>query len=370
MNVLFVLPRMVMGGVERVTLNLIRQFKHDGIKCALALRRSHGELLEEAMQLTAVHEVASRGIHQFVPHLAKLIRTLQPTHIVVVFADICLLTLWARRWAGSKAAVIYGVHNTHGIETSRPGAWGRMRYVIDDCTASIVYRLVDAIVTDSRGVESEVRTLFRVQGDRVLTIHNPVIRAEDLRKIANFPARLASETTRIVAIGRFARQKGFDVLIAAMAKVGKQWKWHLDIYGDGPDRVALSAQIEDSHLLDRITLKGYTTDPLQCLCSGDIFILPSRHEGLPTVLIQALACGIQVVATDCQHGPREILCDGDLGVLVPTEDSAKLAEGIDSVLTGQFHIDPVKLRNRALDFTVENSTKEWHLLLQHFAAAS
>jgi glycosyltransferase involved in cell wall biosynthesis len=370
MKVLFVLPRMVMGGVERVTLNLIRQFQADGIECALALSRCHGELLEEAMQLTDVHEVAGKGIHQFIPGLAKLMRIWRPTHVVVVFANIGLLTLFARGWTRSDAPMVYGVHNSHGVETARPGVLGFLRYLVNRIVARVVYSHADAIVADSEGVEREIRALFGVQGNRLQTIYNPVISAADSQKISDLPARIASATTRLVTIGRFVRQKGFDLLIEAMAKVGKQHHWRLDIYGDGPDRAALEAQIQESQMSGRIALKGYTTDPLRCLCEDDIFVLPSRHEGLPTVLIQALACGIQIVATDCQHGPSEILSDGNFGVLVRANDSSALADGITRVLSGQFHIDPAALRARAQDFSVRNSAARWRGLLEGLLAKS
>src|SRR5690242_2363052 len=156
MKLLFVLPRMVMGGVERVTLNLIWRFQTEGVECALALRRCHGELLVEAEQLTKVYELAKGGIHQFIPRLAKLLRELQPTHVIVAFPDICLLTLWARNWAHCNAMVVYGVHNAHGIETAWPGLWGRLRYGIYRRIAGTVYRHVDAIVANSMGVEREI----------------------------------------------------------------------------------------------------------------------------------------------------------------------------------------------------------------------
>jgi glycosyltransferase involved in cell wall biosynthesis len=363
MRVLFVLPRIVMGGVERITLNLIGQLQAEGIECALALRRRHGELLSEAEQLTDVFEIARGGLHHFVPRLTVLIQNWRPTHIVVVFANISLLTLWARRRSRSGAVVICGVHNAPGVETARPGFFGRLRYKVDVSVLRWVYKYVDAIVTDSIGVEVEIKKIFGISEHRVCTIYNPVMNAKEWKQIACAPVRREAAVRRLVAIGRLVWQKGFDVLVAAMARVNTTQAWHLDIYGEGPDRKALTEQIDLLGLSGSITLKGYTTDPIGCLVAADVFVLSSRHEGLPTVLILALAAGIQIVSTDCPHGPSEILQGGKLGTLVRTEASS-LAEGIGHALSGVSYVDPEAMRARALAFDVAHSTARWRALLE------
>ena len=92
MKILFVLPRMVTGGVERVTLRLVEGLQARGHECAFALRRAYGEFLPEAEALCPVFEVAAGGLHQFVPKLAQLIQSWQPSHIVTAFADVGVLT--------------------------------------------------------------------------------------------------------------------------------------------------------------------------------------------------------------------------------------------------------------------------------------
>jgi glycosyltransferase involved in cell wall biosynthesis len=364
MKVLFVLPRMVMGGVERITLNLIRQLQSQGIECALALQRCNGELLGEAERLTLVHEIARDGLHRFVPRLAKLMHEWHPTHVVVAFADICLLTLAARRWARCDVAIVFGVHNAQGIETARRGVYGWARHKFDRRIAGFVYRNVDAIVATSAGVERELRTSFVVPANRLWLIHNPVVSAENMREISSFVETHRTGTKRIVAMGRLVRQKGFDVLVEAMAEVGKQRRdWNLRIYGDGPDQLALAVQIEALHLADRVSLEGNTMEPIACLLNADVFVLSSRHEGLPTALIQAVACGVQIVATDCPFGPREILQDGALGVLVRPEELSALADAICRVLSGESWVDAAALRARARDFTVEESAAHWLAVL-------
>ena len=131
MKILFVLPRMVTGGVERVTLRLVDGLQAHGHECAFALRRAYGEFLPEAEALCPVFEVAAGGLHQFVPKLAQLIQSWQPSHIVTAFADVGVLTHLAIKQSGHKPYWVHGVHATHDAVTATPGIKGRLRYQLD-----------------------------------------------------------------------------------------------------------------------------------------------------------------------------------------------------------------------------------------------
>lgn len=358
-RVLFVLPRMISGGVERVTVNLMAALIASGEECALALRRSHGELLGEARALVEVTELAADGMQSFVPRLAARIREWKPTHVVTAFADVGLLTLAALRLAGSDAPLIHGVHDSHGPEVAKSGLAGRVRHAATNVMAGGVYRHAAAIITVSNGARQELLARFNVDPDRVRTIYNPVVEARHLEP----RAVETRNVVRMVAVGRLARQKGFDILVAAAAALRRDRPWSLDIYGEGPERPKLESGITRFGLADRVALRGYTSSPMECMRAADLFVLSSRHEGLPTVLIEALACQAQIVATDCRHGPREILEEGQLGQLVPVEDPIALAEALERAMDGAFWVEPRLLRQRAQDFAVDASLSAWRRVL-------
>lgn len=361
MKILFVLPRMVSGGVERVTLNLIEEFIAAGNQCALALGKSRGELLEEARRLVSVHELAPKGLQQFVPRLTRLIKQWQPTHVVTAFADVATMVWTAMRLAGSHARWVHGVHNTHASVIARGGVWGRQRYWVENRLAAFVYRHADWMVAVSDGVRSEVLEWFDADPRRVVTIYNPVVPNEQLREVRE-PRHSEDQPFIIAAMGRLTRQKGFDFLIQAMAQVPMRWR--LDIWGEGPDRPSLEVSIAAHCMHSTVALRGYTADPYGVLRAADLFVLPSRHEGLPTVLIEALACQCQIVATDCPHGPREILQGGKFGKLVPPEDVPSMSQAIGSALAGQFRIDPRVLLQAAEQFTKHSAAARWLRVLE------
>jgi glycosyltransferase involved in cell wall biosynthesis len=370
MKILFVLPRMVSGGVERITLSLASEMMANNHSCELALRKAHGELLSEACSLLPVHELAPKGIYQFVPALAELLKRSQPTHVITAFPDVAALTWLALKRSGSQACWIHGVHNTHAPVAALPGFIGRLRFFLFNRAAAFVYRRADAIVAVSDGIRAEILEWFDIDPSKVETIYNPVLSSQNLNLPAPdnvLPLLRQNHPCSIVTIGRLAHQKGFDILIEAMRQVPMPWT--LDIWGDGPDAATLKKQIEASGMASTITLRGYTADPIGVLKSADLFVLPSRHEGLPTVLIEALASPCRIVATNCPHGPREILINGRLGRLVPPEDPDLLAVAIRQEITENTVTDWKLRREKLEEFMLPTAARRWQNLQERFSHA-
>ncbi len=367
MKVLFVLPNVQVGGVERVRLALIEYLTSRGVECCLALRRRRGELLHRALSLCPVVELAPKGIHQFVPALARLLQREQPTHVISAFPDVGTLCWLAIRISRSDACWIHSVHNTlAGGAASRSGLLGSLHYWLENRMAAFDYRRADAIVTVSDGVRDEIIHAYGIAPSRVTTIHNPVVPDDELAK----PRRSTSpsQPLKIVAIGRLVRLKGFDVLIQAMSMV--HGAWYLDIWGDGPERKHLAGLVEQHGLQNKIALRGYTESPFDIMRGADIYVMSSRHEGLPATLIEALASQCQIVSTDCPHGPHEILQGGKLGKLVPPDDARALAGAIARVVAGEISFAPELLLVRAKDFTRATCGARWENLLRNVGGGS
>ena len=178
------------------------------------------------------------------------------------------------------------------------------------------------------------------------------------------------DTPVAVAAGALIRRKGFDLLIDAWRTVAAACpQWRLRIYGTGEERAALQARIERAGLTGVVSLEGFNRDMAARFDEASLFVLPSRREGMPMVVLEAMAAGLPVVAFDCPTGPAEQLDGGRSGVLVPVGDSAALADGILRVVT-----DPAEQRRladaaseRVRDFDVDATAARWEALFEELA---
>jgi glycosyltransferase involved in cell wall biosynthesis len=133
----------------------------------------------------------------------------------------------------------------------------------------------------------------------------------------------------VLAAGRFGPEKGFETLLESFALIGAERKgWELVIVGDGPLRNILERRIHELGIGDAVHLPGRVGNMADWYSSADLFVLSSRFEGFPNVLVEAMAHGLAVISTDCETGPRELIVNGENGLLVPVEGTAALASSM------------------------------------------
>jgi len=175
-----------------------------------------------------------------------------------------------------------------------------------------------------------------IDPDRIEVIYNPVLPPGGIQLEPDAdpaaPFRRPGEAL-VVAMGRLVPAKDFATLIRAFAHLRTRRAARLVIFGEGEERERLTALIEELRLDASVALPGYTAQPYAALAGADVLALSSRWEGFGNVLVEAMAVGTPVVATDCPSGPREILEDGRWGRLVPPGDAATLADALDATLS-------------------------------------
>lgn len=160
---------------------------------------------------------------------------------------------------------------------------------------------------------------------RVESIPNPVVRIAAADKAA--VAKHA--TCTVLGIGRLCQQKGFDLLIRAFALVAAEFPaWELSIVGAGRERASLLRLAQSLGIADRVKLNGVVNDTAAALEACDLFVLPSRYEGFPNALAEAMSVGLPVISFDCPSGPSELIRGGVDGLLVPPQDVAALASAL------------------------------------------
>jgi GalNAc-alpha-(1->4)-GalNAc-alpha-(1->3)-diNAcBac-PP-undecaprenol alpha-1,4-N-acetyl-D-galactosaminyltransferase len=177
------------------------------------------------------------------------------------------------------------------------------------------------------------------QGYRTIVMPNPVMTPPPVA----VTKRLLPTALNLIAVGRLIHVKGFDLLIEAFQQIRDKYPdWQLTILGEGPIRSELEDLRSQLQLTDRVHLPGLVTNVTDYLRQADLFVMPSRIEGFPMALCEAMACGLPVLAADCLSGPRDIIDDGVNGVLVQTEDVDALAAKLDQLMA-----DPTKRKQLA-----------------------
>jgi glycosyltransferase involved in cell wall biosynthesis len=324
----FFLPSLRGGGAERVIVNLAQGITERGLPVDLVLSAAEGTFLDQLPPTVRVVDLrAGRVLRAFGP-LTRYIRRERPRILVSSMSHANLVALWAAKLARRGTPVMVTVHNTLSQSTAQQG---RLAVGLWPRLLRAFYPWAACVVAVSRGAADDLARTSGLPRDRVQVIYNPVITPTMLalaRQTPDHPWFGPGRPPVIVGVGRLTRQKDFPTLIRAFAEVRRRHAGRLIIVGEGEDRSKLEAMVRELGLADDVALPGFRENALAYMAGSALFVLSSAWEGLPTVLIEALAAGTRVVSTDCPSGPREILQEGRLGALVPVGDVAALAEAM------------------------------------------
>jgi glycosyltransferase involved in cell wall biosynthesis len=327
-------PSLVGGGAERVLINLAEGLVARGLPVDIVLSEAKGTYLEQVPPGARVVDLRSGRVRWSLRPLANYLRTVRPRAIVSSMDHTNLAALFARGLSRSPTRVVVTVHNTFSAVFRTSPPWTRQAWTL---LLRRFYPWADAVVTVSCGVADDLARATGLRRERIEVVYNPVITPgllEAARGAADHPWLAPGEPPVVLGVGRLTRQKDFETLIQAFALVRRKRPARLIILGEGEDRARLTALAQDLGVNQDVALPGFVPNALAFMAHSAVFVLSSAWEGLPTVLIEALAAGTRVVSTDCESGPREILEDGRLGALVPVGDIEALATAIGSVLDG------------------------------------
>lgn len=189
---------------------------------------------------------------------------------------------------GLGCRVVISERNDPDLQTM-DAAWHALRF--------FEYRKADAVTSNSIGILQKMSGY--VPHEKLKLLPNPIV-------VPSLPAVFPQRKCQFVTVARLVHQKGIDLLLAAFAQIaGELPDWSLEIVGDGPEREALVANAARLGIAGRVTFHGYLTSPGDILLSSRIFVLPSRFEGMPNALLEAMAYGLAPIVTDCSPGPLE-----------------------------------------------------------------
>ncbi len=322
MQIAFVLPKLAVGGAERVTLSLMNMLAARGHDVSVITFWSSGSLatlLDPRVKTVALEVKRS---YQASSMLAQAWKAIAPDIVLSALNTANAVCCHAKTTHRLETPLICAIHarlygEVTGLPVIRQRIWAQItrRYI----------KAADIITTPSEGVTEEARRYFK--GADVRTMHNAVISRE---KSKEPPHR--RDRKQILWLGRLTPPKNPQLVINAFAQYARQLDWRLQIAGDGPLKGSLVNLVAKLGVSDRVSMLGEVADPGDLLSKAGCLVFASRSEALPTVIIEAIQCGIPVVATDTPCGVKELLIGANYGYLVPLNDPGTMADAIKRAL--------------------------------------
>ncbi len=322
------------GGAERRITYLSNYFNHRGYKVIIALSRREGNYLEELNREIRIKELTLfKKSFNGISTLFKIIMLIIVEKPSVLFSNLYGMNrfiILTRLFFKKNPKIVIGVVN-NPLKAYRNRGFIRK-----------FYPMADILLANSNGIKESMIVNWNIRPEKIEVIHNG-IDVENVKKKSRqnvILPKIPSNHKILISNGKLSVQKGFECLIEAVKLVNQLIPCSLIILGEGPEYQRLNFVMNKLGLQDIIHLLGYKINPYAYLKKADVFVLSSVFEGFPNVILEAMACGVPVVATAAPFGPDEIIDNGNDGFLVNVGDYKGIAEKVIELLNNR------ELRNK------------------------
>jgi glycosyltransferase involved in cell wall biosynthesis len=349
-------PSLGGGGAERVMVTLANALAERHFAVDFVLWTESGPL--RGLLSDKVHVVALGTYNpvKVILGFARFLKTYKPEVVISALFVGNIIAALAKAASCSRTHLILTEHVA--ISTYLRNEPRRLRRLCIPPLMRLTYLLAQNIVAVSRGVaQSLAPVLGKTTSNRITVIYNPI----DLARIEAMAAAADENgaswnVPTIINVGRLIEQKDQQTLIQAFAKVRSHRPCRLVILGEGEKRETLAALVRKLGVGSDVLMPGFIANPYSWMRKSAVFVLSSKFEGLPTVLIEAMQCGTPVISADCPSGPAEILEAGQWGRLFPPGDVDGLASAIQDALDGKL---ATAVRQRAADFSIDTAVSRY-----------
>jgi glycosyltransferase involved in cell wall biosynthesis len=332
-KVLFVIPSLFGGGAERVFTHVINNLDRERFEPFLALGSIRGTFLDNIKKDVVLYELAAERARKAIPPLLKLIWQLRPQTVATTlgmnFAASLAKPLMPR---GTRLVLREGSSPTAFLAHVARKSPTRAKFY-RQCY-KYIYGFADAIICQSDFMRDDIQRNLLVPAEKLRRIYNPV----DFRQIDILAAEptedfFDGDAIRLISVGKLGFEKAYDVLLRAFALVREvNPTATLTLLGEGADRKFLEDLAQVLDLDGSVRFPGFLGNPYSYMKRADIFISSSRYEGFSNVIVESLACGTPVVATDCPSAVREVIEEGVNGWFAKNENVESLAQTINRAI--------------------------------------
>lgn len=331
-DIIFYTRQLHNGGVDRVVFNLAGEFLRRGIKSSIVVDvdNPHSPFRTLIPEGIGYDVLEAKGPIARLFKLRSYLRKSRPSAVMCASFGFPNLYAIVVRWiSGLRFHLMLTEHCFPSVDRAGPKPW-QSRYWFFPL-AHYLYPFADRIVAVSKGTALDLAKVIDIDPKTISCIYNPLV-SEGLIEQAKEPVDhpwFADDTVPIIiGVGRLEPQKNFSLLIRAFSRVRAQMPARLVILGDGSERDMLRNLVAEMDLGEDVALLGFVPNPHAYVAKADLMVLSSDFESLANVVIEALAVGTPVIATDCPSGPAEALNHGQCGTLVPVGDLDRMSAAI------------------------------------------
>jgi len=356
-EVAFFLPSLGAGGAEKCMLSLGKGMAAQKLDVSLLVSQAEGPYVGEAAGSLRLVDLKSRSVWKSIPRLVRYLRRERPGALISALEHADVAAWIAKQISAVEIRTVVSTHTMVSLMmrvNKRQVSNAMLRLI------RLLYPRADHVVAVSRAVASDLSEVTGLPEGAIRVIHNPV-EAPKIFTMSRAPVNSTwfrpNEPPVVIAVGSLWPHKDQRTLIEAFSIARRSRTMRLVILGEGPQRPVLEKLLRQLHVEKDVLMPGFVENPYCWMAKSNVFVLPSRWEGLPTVLVEAMACGLPAVATDCPGGTSEILEGGRYGCLTPVGNAPAMAEAMLGLLDRP--LDPATLRKRAEDFSLEKAVAQY-----------
>ena len=356
MKIFVILPEFGGGGAERAHLYLMNEWARNGNEVFLILIKKKGILIKFLDKRISIIDFNSKRMIKAILPIYKIIKLHKPN--IILTAMWPLTSIVALSWLLSfKIGKLFLADHNPLIKS-----WLKdlnINWFFFSFIYNITYIFCTKIITVSDKVREQSREILLLGKDKIEVIYNPVRSADkyNLDIIATKKKLFGDFKYCLISVGRLKKSRDLTTLIDCFNLIRYYEQTKLIILGEGPERNFLENYIKEKNLQNNIEIIGYVEDPYPYYLCSDIYIHSSIYDAMPLVLIEALFCGSNIISTDCESGPREILENGKYGTLIPISNSKAMAEAVNLTLTKSNK--NIQIKNRSKIFTIKKISEKY-----------
>jgi glycosyltransferase involved in cell wall biosynthesis len=302
------------GGAQKVISTLLNHLDTNKFDINLVLISKDGRFINEIPKHITVIDLNTKRVRNSIFKIIKTINNEKPDIVFSTMGHLNLLLAMIRPFLSKKIVFIARESNTVSAMNKQDKYPKLFNFLYKK-----FYNNFDHIVAQAEYMKKDLVENYQIKSEKITVINNP-IDFENIKKLSNISSNELFDKSKInlLAVGRLSYQKGFDTLLEIMKELDE--KYFLSILGEGPNEEKLKSMIREFSLESKVQLLGFQNNPYIYMKQADIFVLSSRFEGFPNVVLEANACGTAVIAFDCPGGTNEIIVDGENGYLAKCQD--------------------------------------------------